>query len=257
MSTIKPKPSLICEVCGRPFISWRPGLKMRFCSKACYGISRRKRPRVKVCPVCGDTFRTKDGRQKYCSLKCVGVTRRTGGAQGTCARCGEPYPLRSGKKYCSVTCYQLSRCKSAEARRRYLKRLAEREKAGIRASEMADIDPIEEEGEDFQTEASLRVQDRLDRLCEKVMGLLWGADMPRNFDGTIDERRAVLRRRLSKEKYAHLERLWARVDVVSKKPRETESQFGFAEGERGDYGRRDMDGTREPATSISVAQGQG
>lgn len=60
-----------CEWCGIDFLDKFQSRK-RFCSKKCFGLSRRKRTTIK-CLNCGkefDTYRCRIGIKKYCSMVC-------------------------------------------------------------------------------------------------------------------------------------------------------------------------------------------
>lgn len=68
----------------------------------------------KICSVCGHEFIAKKKSQKYCSLACFGLTKRKKIDKQYCAVCGkeiEPDFSKGQKlkKYCSQKCYKESR----------------------------------------------------------------------------------------------------------------------------------------------------
>ena len=69
-------PVVVCEQCGKSFQALRS--RTRFCGRACYGLSKRKRAE-RACAVCGGTFevggRAGKWTQQFCSVECQGKGR--------------------------------------------------------------------------------------------------------------------------------------------------------------------------------------
>lgn len=115
-----------CEICGQPFTSHRPS---KFCSRTCYGISKRGKPSTRkiepttrICEQCGAEFKVggRDGRAHkaiYCSRECAGKARHVD--KGRCQQCGKPLG-RGQDIYCSRDCYYAGRQEHAEGGTLYI-----------------------------------------------------------------------------------------------------------------------------------------
>lgn len=99
-----------CKYCGEEFEP-KQGVEV-FCSRECWGKSRRVKT-VKInCPTCGDEFEIKpymlkEGVKRFCSQKCY-IKYRTKHKyeKRICEYCGETYEVYSSRKnrYCSTDC---------------------------------------------------------------------------------------------------------------------------------------------------------
>ena len=99
-----------CKYCGEEFEP-KQGVEV-FCSRECWGKSRRVK-NVKInCPTCGDEFEIKpymikEGVKRFCSQKCY-VKYRTKHKyeERICEYCGQTYEIYSSRKnrYCSTDC---------------------------------------------------------------------------------------------------------------------------------------------------------
>ena len=99
-----------CKYCGEEF-EQKQGVE-KFCSRECWGKSRRVKT-VKInCPTCGDEFEIKpymlkEGVKRFCSQKCY-VKYRTKHKyeKRICEYCGQTYEVYSSRKnrYCSTDC---------------------------------------------------------------------------------------------------------------------------------------------------------
>ena len=99
-----------CKYCGEEFEP-KQGVEV-FCSRECWGKSRRVKT-VKInCPTCGDEFEIKpymlkEGVKRFCSQKCY-VKYRTKHKyeERICEYCGRTYEVYSSRKnrYCSTDC---------------------------------------------------------------------------------------------------------------------------------------------------------
>ena len=99
-----------CKYCGEEFEP-KQGVEV-FCSRECWGKSRRVKT-VKInCPTCGDEFEIKpymikEGVKRFCSQKCY-VKYRTKHKyeERICEHCGQTYEIYSSRKnrYCSTDC---------------------------------------------------------------------------------------------------------------------------------------------------------
>jgi len=105
------KATAVCGSCGEHFTYYKSSPK-EFCSKACFGASRRT---TTVCPVCGETFAfQKAWPRRYCSRKCAGkvtVVNATRPARppivlqcGQCRRTFHVTPANAGRRFCSRPC---------------------------------------------------------------------------------------------------------------------------------------------------------
>lgn len=99
-----------CKYCGEEF-EQKQGTEM-FCSRECWGKSRRVKD-VKInCPTCGDEFEIKpylikEGVKRFCSKKCYTKYRtKHKYEERVCEYCGETYKVYSSRKnrYCSTDC---------------------------------------------------------------------------------------------------------------------------------------------------------
>lgn len=101
-----------CAQCGVAFES-RPDQVQRYCSGACYHLSRVKpSPAPRPCVQCGVMFvpdrdRHLPNRNRFCGVQCWQLRRSEiiGRKPRPCHRCGVEYvPERSHQKYCSPEC---------------------------------------------------------------------------------------------------------------------------------------------------------
>lgn len=99
-----------CKYCGEEFKP-KQGVE-KFCSRECWGKSRRVKD-VKInCPTCGDEFEIKpylikEGVKRFCSKKCYTKYRaKHKYEERICEYCGETYTIYSSRKnrYCSTDC---------------------------------------------------------------------------------------------------------------------------------------------------------
>lgn len=99
-----------CKYCGEEF-KQKQGVE-KFCSRECWGKSRRVKD-VKInCPTCGDEFEIKpylikEGVKRFCSKKCYTKYRaKHKYEERVCEYCGETYEIYSSRKnrYCSTNC---------------------------------------------------------------------------------------------------------------------------------------------------------
>nr|DAL45542.1 MAG TPA_asm: cysteine-rich protein [Caudoviricetes sp.] len=99
-----------CKYCGEEFKP-KQGVE-KFCSRECWGKSRRVKD-VKInCPTCGDEFEIKpylikEGVKRFCSKKCYTKYRtKHKYEERICEYCGETYKVYSSRKnrYCSTDC---------------------------------------------------------------------------------------------------------------------------------------------------------
>lgn len=99
-----------CKYCGEEF-KQKQGVE-KFCSRECWGKSRRVKD-VKInCPTCGDEFEIKpylikEGVKRFCSKKCYTKYRaKHKYEERVCEYCGETYEIYSSRKnrYCSTDC---------------------------------------------------------------------------------------------------------------------------------------------------------
>lgn len=99
-----------CEQCGKEF-EQKQGVE-KFCSRECWGKSRRVKTVTLNCPTCGEEFEIKpymikEGVKRFCSQKCY-VKYRTKHKyeKRVCEYCGEEYEIYSSRKnrYCSTDC---------------------------------------------------------------------------------------------------------------------------------------------------------
>lgn len=98
-----------CRICGGPITKWSGTL---YCSKACYGESRRKPGNPKIiraneCSICGAPV-PKTGT-KYCSHACYAQSRRHPKEfrMRQCEVCGKPFEIRTyhrKTRHCSTQC---------------------------------------------------------------------------------------------------------------------------------------------------------
>lgn len=116
-----PKVVTACEQCGAR-MERHPCHPGRFCSRACYGASRRGVPRgaktvERICDYCHSAFQDPTWRNhRFCSYPCK-VAAQTGVIRvqdEPCAFCGKDFkPYRYGgggrTRYCSIKCGQLGR----------------------------------------------------------------------------------------------------------------------------------------------------
>lgn len=133
-----------CQECGKALVVHERGALPRFCSEACWKLSRHV---VKPCEECGDDFRGPKHR-RFCSSECrraarhvkcecvecgivffaVAARDRCGAGCGEpvplrdCAHCGEPFPRHGARKYCSESCRAAER--RARDRARYSRAVA-------------------------------------------------------------------------------------------------------------------------------------
>lgn len=99
-----------CKYCGEEF-KQKQGVE-KFCSRECWGKSKRVKD-VKInCPTCGDKFEIKpylikEGVKRFCSKKCYTKYRaKHKYEERVCEYCGETYEIYSSRKnrYCSTDC---------------------------------------------------------------------------------------------------------------------------------------------------------
>ena len=99
-----------CKYCGEEFKP-KQGVE-KFCSRECWGKSRRVKD-VKInCPTCGDEFEIKpylikEGVKRFCSKKCYTKYRtKHKYEERMCEYCSETYKVYSSRKnrYCSTDC---------------------------------------------------------------------------------------------------------------------------------------------------------
>lgn len=96
-----------CEKCGEDF--QRPGnKKYKFCSRTCYGKSKRKPPAKRECKTCGKQFIIpyKTSQRRYCSRKCAHKSYFKS-VERKCLACGKKFFTRPSQrgKYCSPKCF--------------------------------------------------------------------------------------------------------------------------------------------------------
>lgn len=98
-----------CGHCEKGFWSYSC-LERKFCSKRCYGASKRLGRRK--CIGCRKIFEPWNSKQKYCSIRCAARYKvKTGRAkQRCCSQCGGIFrgyrkPKKTGKLFCSMVCY--------------------------------------------------------------------------------------------------------------------------------------------------------
>ena len=91
-----------CEQCGKDF-EQKQGIE-KFCSRKCWGKSRRAELVTLNCPTCGEEFKIKpymikEGVQRFCSQRCY-VKYRTKHKyeKRVCEYCGEEYEVYSSRK---------------------------------------------------------------------------------------------------------------------------------------------------------------
>lgn len=107
-----------CEACGKALLHYQES----FCSKACYGDSRRKGEAVRPCEVCGEPVEQPAGSEKKsCSEECrrTLISEAQGGREDReCPECGTEFNVKSSsdRKYCSQDCYHDSRRYEREER---------------------------------------------------------------------------------------------------------------------------------------------
>ena len=69
------------------------------------------------CKYCGEEFEPKQGVEKFCSRECWGKSRRVKDVKINCPSCGDefeikPYLIKEGvKRFCSKKCYTKYRTK--------------------------------------------------------------------------------------------------------------------------------------------------
>lgn len=99
--------TVYCRNCGK-CMGNAVGLNGRtFCSDECSLEWWKENPRHRrVCPICGETFRTNDVKQKYCSYKCAFDSMRRKDVC-TCKNCGKEYVPKVNDRvtFCSRECY--------------------------------------------------------------------------------------------------------------------------------------------------------
>lgn len=99
-----------CKYCGEEFKP-KQGVE-KFCSRECWGKSRRVKDVKIKCPTCGDEFEIKpylikEGVKRFCSKKCYTKYRtKHKYEERVCEYCGETYEIYSSRKnrYCSTDC---------------------------------------------------------------------------------------------------------------------------------------------------------
>lgn len=99
-----------CKYCGEEFKP-KQGVE-KFCSRECWGKSRRVKTVKIKCPTCGDEFEIKpylikEGVKRFCSKKCYTKYRaKHKYEERICEYCGETYTIYSSRKnrYCSTDC---------------------------------------------------------------------------------------------------------------------------------------------------------
>lgn len=99
-----------CKYCGEEF-KQKQGVE-KFCSRECWGKSRRVKDVKTNCPTCGDEFEIKpylikEGVKRFCSKKCYTKYRaKHKYEERVCEYCGETYEIYSSRKnrYCSTNC---------------------------------------------------------------------------------------------------------------------------------------------------------
>jgi len=108
----------VCKQCGKEFRARYPASGACYCSRACFAQSQQVRVN---CRTCGKSFRRDCADQVYCSKACYGVSRRKPGSSplvrlNTCLSCGAPVP-KTGTKYCSRSCAARGRVQYDDAAR--------------------------------------------------------------------------------------------------------------------------------------------
>jgi len=109
-----------CQACGEVFYV-RDSSKSKYCSREC-GHRASNKSLKRICPICEKEFeikpsRLKYGYGKYCSRECYGKSKRVDKVECICKTCGDTfykYPSVvknnvGGDMYCSVECYDKSR----------------------------------------------------------------------------------------------------------------------------------------------------
>lgn len=91
----------VCPHCGNEFKTEER--KQRCCSLHCSNAHRRV-PRPRVCPRCSRRFEALHHRQRFCSRDCVSAFRRVRHPQ-ICPTCSSEFiPLNRGQRFCSRRC---------------------------------------------------------------------------------------------------------------------------------------------------------
>jgi len=111
----------ICPNCGTLVIQQhKAGAPKTFCSKQCARNFDAKRKRYKrTCPVCGDTFYTRNRYQRCCSVKCRGKSQQSNlNRIVSCVICGKDFiPSHKDQQCCSNECSIVKRTQTALAKR--------------------------------------------------------------------------------------------------------------------------------------------
>lgn len=107
----------VCSHCGKVFIrAW----KAKFCSRECYGLSKRNREQI-VCARCGKVFYDQPSdKRKFCSSECHSAFtyEQCERVVAKCDTCGKEYKTKkveyekSNHHYCSMVC-------SAEGKKKF------------------------------------------------------------------------------------------------------------------------------------------
>lgn len=104
--------TVYCETCGVPLTTLQRCSGNRFCSRECFAITQRGRPRKgekerkhgwRDCPTCGKRFLPKNAEIKYCSRECYYASYRQ--QEFTCRHCGNAMRGRPNRAFCSPECY--------------------------------------------------------------------------------------------------------------------------------------------------------
>jgi len=114
-----------CGYCGKEFQTFLyAGHKHNFCSKSCSNKSRGY-VQQKECPICGNNFFPKPQSKKYCSRECYGLSRRTPESEKQiyvpvppkikqCGVCGKDFIAKTRAIFCPE-CREGERLRKARA----------------------------------------------------------------------------------------------------------------------------------------------
>lgn len=99
-----------CKYCNKEYISFK-SRKSKYCSADCYNKARRLKIKYdsKICPICGEKFRTYNHDQIYCSSKCCGISQQKR-TKCNCANCGKEIERKDSEiinntlNFCSLDC---------------------------------------------------------------------------------------------------------------------------------------------------------
>ena len=118
-----------CNQCGKEFK--QVFKREKFCSRKCYGDSRKGEPVKLICETCGEIFykkkyHVKEGITRFCSKKCSQKSRKKYHEEvRACLYCGEEFTVlnKSRKRCCCCDC--AAKIRSIIRREKELKKLEE------------------------------------------------------------------------------------------------------------------------------------